>query len=473
MQRCGQVVVGEALHGGFSVFGLSKKERLAKAVGVLLQTQYYLTRLQAEALADELIGHVKGHVQLPEQAALPIAAVGAKMLYDAGHLDRAEQLNRRVRIVGAELLRQGKIHNGQWADLLSHLPGLEQAEGEALDLCPSGAAPSRVHCVRAGWAFTVYWQLYDARSEVRSMASTAEDDSLTRPLLQVFAHSRKNLDWVSAKYRQGRGSNDVLRQALGGAPDHALYWFRIGQVVNALLDSGIDPDDKQYALGEMAVRSNTSQGGVSQADGDRLLGLARQVRECHRRQDAHADLMDWVGRLQGCLIEIAAKHDNLEEFEQKAKAHGGAFISYAHADAVIAKALAGRLTKEEIAVWLDENEVTPGNHVATTLADGVAHSCVFLLLVSPESLKSPWVSFEVDRALERAQSAGQVLIPLLTSGVTHRDVPEKLQSIVSFPLGNSPHESFPRVLDAVREHLVSAELRRRSHAREGAGAAWT
>ncbi len=97
------------------MFGFSKQERLTKAVCVLLQTDYCLTKLQAEAMATELIAHVKPHIELPEQAALPIAAVTAKMLYDGNQRDQAEQLNRRVRIVRADLLRQGKIHKGQLA----------------------------------------------------------------------------------------------------------------------------------------------------------------------------------------------------------------------------------------------------------------------------------------------------------------------------------------------------------------------
>lgn len=450
------------------MFGLSKQERRIRAVSFILQTDYYLTKLQADALAADVIVRVKLHIELPEQAALPIAAVEAKMLYDGRQLDRAEQLNKRVRIVGADLLRQGKILKGQLAELLSFLPGLEEEEdGERLDKFPSVAIPSRVQCVRAGWVFTVYWQFYDANPDLRGIASTAEDNSMTKPLLSVFANSRKNLDWVSAKYREGRGSNEILRMALGGSPEYTLHWFRIGQVVNTLLDTGVSPDEMQYSLGELSVRGNVSSGGVSKFDCDRLLDLAREARECHRRDDSKADLMRLISDLQGCLIEIAAKHDNLEEFEQRSKAHGGVFISYSHSDAKIAKALAREFEANEIAYWLDENEVTPGNMVSTTLTDGIANSCIFLLLVSRASLNSEWVMFEIDRAHERAQDARQVLIPILTDNLSHDDLPEKLRDIVSFSLGTSLEASFPTLIDAIREHLVSNELRRQPRSRSG------
>ncbi|CAH1198642.1 hypothetical protein NTGBS_330025 [Candidatus Nitrotoga sp. BS] len=453
------------------MFGLSKPERFSKAVAKLLQTDYYLSKLQAEALAAELITHVKPHIELPEQAALPIAAVGAKMLYDAKHLDRAEQLNRRVRIVGAELLRQGKIHKGQLAELLSHLPSLQEASDDELDQCPSNTPPTRVQCVRAGWAFTFYWQIYSTDPALKAKASPAEDSSITTPLLSAFANSRTNLEWVSAQYQRGNGSNDVLRRALGGSPEYTLYWFRMGQVVNTLLDTGISPEEKPYLLGELAVRGNVSAAGVSTIDCDRLLDTARQARDCHRKVDSQERLMRLVSGLHECLIEIAAKHDNLEEFERKSKAHGGVFISYSHADTPLVQTLTKRLGDKEIAYWLDENEVTPGNYVSSTLSEGIDSNCVFLLVVSQASLRSEWVAFEIDRALGRAKDGAQICIPVLANGVTHGDLPAKLQGVVSFQLGESIEGTLPKLIEAVQEHLVQGEYTRRSRSRADRSAA--
>jgi hypothetical protein len=73
------------------------------------------------------------------------------------------------------------------------------------------------------------------------------------------------------------------------------------------------------------------------------------------------------------------------------------FISHSSTDKPFVERLArDLLSGEGIDAWLDKWEIRPGDRIPDKLEEGLSSANVFLLILSPESVKSQWVSYEKD-----------------------------------------------------------------------------
>ena len=100
-----------------------------------------------------------------------------------------------------------------------------------------------------------------------------------------------------------------------------------------------------------------------------------------------------------------------------------AFISYSSADESWVQNLRNALTAKGIRVWLDKDQIRPGDLFIEALERGIASSKCVALVVSPESTRSGWVKEEYHRAL--GLQAQVRLIPLL---LRNAEVPGFLSS---------------------------------------------
>ncbi|MDR3799180.1 MAG: toll/interleukin-1 receptor domain-containing protein [Terracidiphilus sp.] len=76
-----------------------------------------------------------------------------------------------------------------------------------------------------------------------------------------------------------------------------------------------------------------------------------------------------------------------------------AFISHSSKDKPFVRQLAADLVASGVQVWLDEQRIRVGDSIADSIAQGVAESDFFLLVVSTASIESPWVKKELNQAL--------------------------------------------------------------------------
>src|SRR5262245_34639539 len=86
------------------------------------------------------------------------------------------------------------------------------------------------------------------------------------------------------------------------------------------------------------------------------------------------------------------------------------FISYSHADKEIALDIRRVCEKLEVSCFLDEKDISWGQSVTGAIAHGLRDCTHLIVVLSPASLKSAWVSYEVGRATER----GMTILPFLT-----------------------------------------------------------
>jgi hypothetical protein len=91
------------------------------------------------------------------------------------------------------------------------------------------------------------------------------------------------------------------------------------------------------------------------------------------------------------------------------------FVSHSSKDKPWVHRLVADLTRYGVSVWLDENEIRPGDLFAKALEQGIAQSRAVALVISPEAMASGWVEQEYYRALSLAQRPDEPLqlVPVL------------------------------------------------------------
>lgn len=89
------------------------------------------------------------------------------------------------------------------------------------------------------------------------------------------------------------------------------------------------------------------------------------------------------------------------------------FLSYKSEDQPWVRTLKEDLVMRGVRVWLDADQIRPGDLFAKALEDGIAASSAVGLIVTPESIASGWVREEYYRALSLATKGELQLIPIL------------------------------------------------------------
>ncbi len=90
--------------------------------------------------------------------------------------------------------------------------------------------------------------------------------------------------------------------------------------------------------------------------------------------------------------------------------HNDLFISYSHQDKDFVRDLCADLDRSGVSYFLDEKEIEWGISIGKSVTEGLSRTAGILLILSPGSLKSAWVPFEIGYASAR----GKQVLPLLT-----------------------------------------------------------
>ena len=88
------------------------------------------------------------------------------------------------------------------------------------------------------------------------------------------------------------------------------------------------------------------------------------------------------------------------------------FISHAHEDTEFAHRLAADLRTAGWRVWISPDSIQPGEKWVPAINRGLEESGVFVVALTPAAVKSTWVQFETDIAIEQAVSGEMRFIPL-------------------------------------------------------------
>jgi hypothetical protein len=128
------------------------------------------------------------------------------------------------------------------------------------------------------------------------------------------------------------------------------------------------------------------------------------------------------------------------------------FISYSHVDEQIVRQIAAELKGLGLAVFLDRKDIQWGDDIQDRVSDGLSSCAALLVVVSPASLKSWWVPYEIDHT--------RALCKLLLPFVTHPalELPASLSSLAHIGDLDGLRGFFSKVKLAARASEVSKVL---------------
>ena len=141
---------------------------------------------------------------------------------------------------------------------------------------------------------------------------------------------------------------------------------------------------------------------------------------------------------------------------------GHIFISHASADDDFVKDLRTALEESGLSVWVDSRKLRGGDKLALEIQDAIAQARQVIVVLSQNTMNSPWVRSEIQRALQvekQRKDDGYRVIPLLLPGVQPSALPlwfdeEPVGVKVELKTG-AVNDAMPAILAALGERLPS------------------
>ena len=125
------------------------------------------------------------------------------------------------------------------------------------------------------------------------------------------------------------------------------------------------------------------------------------------------------------------------------------FISHAFADNDLARRVAEALRSSGFQVW-DESQVLPGDNWGEKLGEALRESEAMVILLTPDSLQAPNVTYELGYALGKKDFKGRV-VPVLAAPpeqLPRENIPWVLRK---FHMINLAEEGLQRIAQALEE----------------------
>lgn len=129
------------------------------------------------------------------------------------------------------------------------------------------------------------------------------------------------------------------------------------------------------------------------------------------------------------------------------------FISYSTRDHRQVSYVIEDLTALGFSIWQDQSEIMYAERIREKIHEGIAHSSLVLIFISPRSLQSRWVLNELDTAMMREISEDKpFVVPVLMGNVNLEDLPGDLRGKRYVDL----RQGFRRKYQTARVGLVAA-----------------
>ena len=131
------------------------------------------------------------------------------------------------------------------------------------------------------------------------------------------------------------------------------------------------------------------------------------------------------------------------------------FISHASQDKDVVEDIIKRIPKSHM--FYDTDTINPGNHTTDELDDGLLRSSVFVMFVSPNTLKSIWVEYESGVAyIQKIKRNHIAIIGIPVKGATYHDAPDWMHAYMAVPSGYS-HSDIARFLKYRYQEVLKSQ----------------
>jgi hypothetical protein len=180
--------------------------------------------------------------------------------------------------------------------------------------------------------------------------------------------------------------------------------------------------------------------------------------ETNYDKSAIAPLISWANAEKALDLEVRVEVLVNEAVAAKEVRHAEhkdervAFISHSTKDKPFVRKLAADLVASGIKVWLDEQNILVGDSIPEKIAQGLAESDFFLIVVSENSVNSEWVRKELNSAIVHEIERRKVtVLPIkLDSAKTPDTIKDKLYADFS----KSYEEGLEKLIRSIKARKV-------------------
>jgi hypothetical protein len=166
-------------------------------------------------------------------------------------------------------------------------------------------------------------------------------------------------------------------------------------------------------------------------------------------------VLDLGVRVEGLVDEaVAAKQTRHEAYSEQRVA----FISHSSKDKKFVRQLAADLVANGVNVWLDEQRIRVGDSIPEKVAQGVAESDFFLLVISENSVGSAWVQKELNSALVKEIERRRVTVMPLK--LDDAKVPDSIIDKKYADFSGSYASGLSELLNAIKSREVLVDGRK-------------
>ena len=131
------------------------------------------------------------------------------------------------------------------------------------------------------------------------------------------------------------------------------------------------------------------------------------------------------------------------------------FVSYAREDGDIAEELTAILTDTRVTFFRDVKDIDWGDQILESLHDALSECVALLVVVSPSSLASPWVPYEIGHA----SALRRMVLPYVADAP--ENIPQyirNLSCVTGLDVVRAYFtDRFPAVADRIRSRMVLAD----------------
>lgn len=133
------------------------------------------------------------------------------------------------------------------------------------------------------------------------------------------------------------------------------------------------------------------------------------------------------------------------------------FISYSRQDIVLAERIVGALQSKGFRVFLDSNDIDPGDNFVAKLSEEIKRATAIIPVISQKYSLSRWAQAELYQAL----TTNKVVIPILISGGSISSLDDPLQRLLrDRQYVTIPSDSFGQIITEPFAKLLSVARRR-------------
>lgn len=158
-----------------------------------------------------------------------------------------------------------------------------------------------------------------------------------------------------------------------------------------------------------------------------------------------------IKRLLDKIDEQQVELNKLRQFVSASSKQAKVFLSHSHSDKPFVEKLKSDLEKHGISTWYDNRDLDIGDIISDVLSQGIKQSWCFLIVVSPQSVNSNWVKYELDEAYDAHISKGKRILPVLIGNLSDEEIPQRLKKHLWADFRNESqyHEAFDKLHRAI------------------------